>query len=131
MERRMEDEDTTRIEAIPIALPNNAKIYVRAAVAGGREQVVAPSAYSFGNVALAIEGVAQSITGVWERVKPAKATIEFGVQIGVESGQLTTLFVKGTGSADLKVTMEWSLQPEQKPGEAEQKPTEPEQKSGK
>ena len=30
-----------------------------------------------------------------------------GVQVGIESGKLTALLVKGTGNANLKITLEW------------------------
>ena len=41
------------------------------------------------------------------RVKPDHATVEFGVDASVEAGGLTALIVKGTGSATLKITLEW------------------------
>lgn len=99
-------EDRTMVEIIPAQLPNGAKVLVQATVAGGREAVVA-GIPSFTDVTEALEGIAQSITEVWEKVKPSKASVEFGIQMGIESGKITAMFVKGTGSADLKVTMEW------------------------
>jgi len=99
-------EDRTRVEIIPTQLPNGTEVLVQAMVAGGREPVLAGKP-SFTDVTEALEGIAQSITAVWEKVKPSKASVEFGIQIGIESGKITAMFVKGTGSADLKVTMEW------------------------
>jgi hypothetical protein len=40
-------------------------------------------------------------------VRPDRGTVEFGIDVGVESGALTALVVKGTGTATLKVTLEW------------------------
>ena len=42
-----------------------------------------------------------------QKVKPRAASVEFGLEIGIESGQLTALLVKGTGTANLKITLEW------------------------
>jgi Trypsin-co-occurring domain 1 len=43
-----------------------------------------------------------------EQVKPKKATVEFGIEVATEGGSLTALLVKGTGKANLKITLEWS-----------------------
>lgn len=104
----MEDRtvDRTKVETLPAELPNGAKVLVQVTVVGGREVVIAGMA-SFTDVTKTLEGIAESVVAVWDKVKPSKASVEFGLQIGLESGQLTAMFVKGTGSADLKVTMEW------------------------
>ncbi len=62
---------------------------------------------SFDGVAESIEAVAERVTTALQHVKPDRATVEFGVDVGVESGALTGLIVKGTGNATLKVTLEW------------------------
>jgi hypothetical protein len=41
------------------------------------------------------------------KVKPKKASVEFSLKVGVESGKLTSLLVKGTGEGNLKITLEW------------------------
>ncbi|MEH2233467.1 MAG: CU044_2847 family protein [Nostoc sp.] len=53
------------------------------------------------------EDVAGSLKDISETVKPDKFSVKLGLQIGVESGQLTALIVKGTGTANLEITMEW------------------------
>ncbi|MEH2425238.1 MAG: CU044_2847 family protein [Nostoc sp.] len=53
------------------------------------------------------EDVAGSLKDISQTVKPDKFSIKLGLQIGVESGQLTALIVKGTGTANLEITMEW------------------------
>ncbi|MGE5636930.1 MAG: CU044_2847 family protein [Nocardioidaceae bacterium] len=62
---------------------------------------------SFEGVAESIQAVAERVTAALEQAKPDKAAVEFGVDVGVESGALTGLIAKGTGSATLKVTLEW------------------------
>ncbi|MBD2409592.1 hypothetical protein FACHB389_09070 [Nostoc calcicola FACHB-389] len=53
------------------------------------------------------EDVASTLKDISETVKPDKFSVKLGLQIGVESGQLTALIVKGTGTANLEITMEW------------------------
>jgi hypothetical protein len=62
---------------------------------------------SFDGVVDSIEAIAASIDGLLKRVSPKRATVELGFDVGVETGGLTALLVKGKGSATLTVTLEW------------------------
>ena len=60
------------------------------------------------------EGVEEAIVKISERVKaaiqsaaPKTASVEFGIDVSVESSGLTGLLAKGSGSANLKVTLTW------------------------
>jgi hypothetical protein len=68
----------------------------------------------FGRPLSGFDGVFQSIgelakkfNEVLVEAKPKSASIKFGVELGYESGQLTALIVKGTGKANLEITLEW------------------------
>lgn len=100
---------TTRI--IPVSVEDKRTIYVQATVLGG-EQDIAVRLPSFEGVSDAIEGIAKSLTRTMEKVKPRKATVEFGLELAVESGKLTALLVKGSGTASLTVTLEWGGDPQ-------------------
>ena len=63
---------------------------------------------SFDGVERSIEAIAARMTAALDRVKPDRAAVEFGIDVGVEAGALTALVVKGTGTATLKVTLEWT-----------------------
>jgi hypothetical protein len=113
----MENPKGSRIENIPVQLENGAFIRVEATVIGSSIQVgdgeeiesdVGASIQSFKEVTDAIEGIAGSVVESLKKFKPSKSSIEFGVEFGYESGQLTALIVKGTGRANLKITMEWT-----------------------
>lgn len=57
------------------------------------------------------EMISQISGSIWEKLaiaKAKKATVEFGIEIGLEAGQLTAMLVKGTGKANIKITLEWS-----------------------
>ena len=96
----------SRRDIVPVQLPNGQIMQVEVAALGGEEEV-GLSGFSFDGVTGAIEEIARTITGALEKVKPRKATVEFGVDVALESGKLTALLVKGTGTASLKITLEW------------------------
>lgn len=96
----------TRQELIPVRLANGVQIRVAATLLGGNEGV-AIKPLSFDEIADTIEGIAGSLNAALQKVKPKKASVEFGLEVAVESGALTALLVKGTGTATLKITLEW------------------------
>jgi hypothetical protein len=61
----------------------------------------------FSEVTTAIESLAKDIAESVQRIKPDKAKVKFGIEIGIESGKLTPVLVKGTATANLEITLEW------------------------
>jgi hypothetical protein len=55
-----------------------------------------------------ISQVSSSIGDKLAKAKAKKAVVEFGIEIGLEAGQLTAMIVKGSGKANIKITLEWS-----------------------
>ncbi len=51
--------------------------------------------------------IASPLREIHQAVQPDKMSITLGVDISIESSQLTALIVKGGGSANLEITMEW------------------------
>ncbi|KAM3090798.1 CU044_2847 family protein [Phormidesmis sp. 146-35] len=112
----MEISKESQTENIPVYLENGSLIRVEATVIGSSIQVevgeeiesdVGVRTQSLKEVTDAIEGIAGSVVESLNKFKPSKSSIEFGVEFGYESGNLTALIVKGTGKANLKITMEW------------------------
>jgi hypothetical protein len=112
---------------VPVVLANGVRVHVEAsrtgapagaARSGERDVAYAPPDSAERDVALvpadfdgvsrAIEGIANSLTQAIQRIAPKKTTIEFGLELQLDSGALTALIVKGSGKSNLKVTMEWS-----------------------
>ncbi len=68
----------------------------------------------FQPVADAIEGVVQMIAVPIQKVKPKQATVKVGIELTIirrigydnESGQLTVVIVKGSGTGNLEMTLE-------------------------
>jgi hypothetical protein len=97
----------TRTEIIKAELANGAIVHIQATALGGEEEV-AFTLPSFKEVTDAIEGIAESVVTALQKVKkPKKANVEFGLEVALESGQLTALLVKGSGTANLKIMLEW------------------------
>jgi hypothetical protein len=99
-------DDETRTEIVEAKLEGGQIIRIQATPLGGQERV-GVALPSFKEVTDAVEGIAQSVTASLAKVKPRRATVEFGLQIGLESGNLTAIIVKGSGTANLKITLEW------------------------
>lgn len=93
-------------QAIKTQLPDGTIIYVQARSFGGEQQVSA-HVPDFEEVTRAISGIAKPLVHMLEEIKPRKATLEFGVEIVVESGRLTSMLVKGSAEASLTITLEW------------------------
>ncbi len=96
----------TRQELVPVKLANGTQIRVAATMLGGEEDV-AFKLLSFDEVTNTIEGIAGSLNAALQKVKPKKASVEFGLEVAVESGKLTSLLVNSSGTATLKITLEW------------------------
>ena len=95
-------------EIVSIQLDNGTIVKVRAPVVGGYEDVVSLDALlPFENVTNTIEAIAGAMTKTLDKIKPDKASVEFGIEVGIDSGTLTTLLAKATGSGNLKITLEW------------------------
>jgi|SRR5579872_7293047 len=100
--------DEGRSEIISAELEDGISISIQATPLGGQELVGSvPGSRAFKEVTDTVESLARAMVGTLKKVKPRTATVEFGLQIGVESGKLTALLVKGTGNANLKITLEW------------------------
>lgn len=102
----------SRSETVPVQLPNGV---VRVEVANTGREDVGFDLKEFQPVADAIEGVVQMIAAPIQRVKPKKATVKFGMELAIEAGQLTAVIVKGSGKANLEITLEWETQPKGEP----------------
>lgn len=104
-------------EIVPMTLDNGTTISIEATLLGGEEDV-ALTTFSFQEVTHALEAIAASLTKSLSRIKPQRASVELGVSFGIESGVLTAILVKGTGTANLKITLEWGEQASQEAGNA-------------
>ncbi len=101
----------SRSNTVPVQLPNGAIVKVEVA-STGREDV-GFDVKQFQPVADAIEGVVQMIAAPIQKVKPKKASVKFGMELAIESGQLTAVIVRGSGKGNLEILLEWEAQPKE------------------
>ena len=105
---------TQTTKQVAFQLPNGRSVSFEANVSsdetatGGVEtDVVGFKDAAFSEVTSILEGIATALIPVIDAASPSKLTVEFGMDIGLETGQITALIVKGTGKANLKITLEW------------------------
>lgn len=97
----------TRTEVVKAVLPSGVSLSVETSILGGEEDVSAAQLLQFADFSDAIGGLAELTKAAVAQVRPQKTTIEFGLELGLESGKLSAILVKGTGKANFKVTLEW------------------------
>jgi len=95
-----------RTTIIPVKMNDGTIMRVQATVLPGGGDV-ASNLLPFEGVSEAIESISKTIIASFEKVKPRKASVEFGLEVAAESGKLTALLVKGSGTASLKIVLEW------------------------
>ena len=101
-----------RSERIRVLLPNGTEIWAEAQGVGPKEAEVAgfdslKGALSLDTLRDAIEGMGALALAALEKIKPDGVSVEFGIELAVDNGQITALWVKGSGKANLKITLSW------------------------
>ncbi len=106
-----------RTEIMKVRLDEKTIISVQAENLDGQPLIAAELPPAFDEISPAIEGIAKTVIQTMRRIGLSKGAVEFGLQVAVEAGHLTTLLVKGSEAASLKITLEWdrSLSPSTRP----------------
>jgi len=99
-------DERTRTEWQPLDLDGGARAYLEV-VPRGRQEVGVLDAIPFDQVMETLNQIARGLEAAIETAKPSKAAVEIGVEFGLEAGQLVALIARGTGKANLKITLEW------------------------
>ncbi|MEM9452171.1 MAG: CU044_2847 family protein [Cyanobacteria bacterium P01_E01_bin.6] len=105
-------EPTTR--RIPVDLGDGVIVQmdVVATGSGGLQEVSGGGRLPFLGVLKGMTKVAEVIAGSIQRAKPNKATVTYGLEVGIEEGSLMAAIVRGSGSANFEITLEWENKPE-------------------
>ena len=98
----METESTI----VQVELSDGTQVNIEATPVG--EQQIAARTLPFEEAAAAIGSIAQDISTAVQKAKSDKAQVKFGLEISVESKGLSALLAKGSGKANLEVTLEWN-----------------------
>jgi hypothetical protein len=95
----------TIIEPIAVELPSGAKIHVESTDLGGSEEV-AVRVPRLEEVIEPLRELSELLLQAVSELGTRRVTLEFGIGVAIESGQLVTLIAKGSAQANLKVTVE-------------------------
>ena len=90
---------------ITVELTDGTSVRVEATSIGDRK--INFQTRPFQEVTTVIESLTQEIAETLHKVKPDRATVKFGIDIGIESGKLTAVLAKGSSNANLEITLEW------------------------
>ena len=101
------NDDQTKWQKIKLSDENDRQIYLEVLDRGGRQEVGILDAIPFEQVIEIMGEVAQGIGNTLGKAKPTKASVELGVEFGLENGQLVGLIARGSGKANLKISLEW------------------------
>ena len=96
----------SRTERVPVKLPGGTIIMVELEQTGRED--VAFDIKPFKQVTDALEEITAALAETLQKNKPDKASVKFGMELAVESGQLTAVIVKGSGNANFEITLEWA-----------------------
>ncbi|MEM9092537.1 MAG: CU044_2847 family protein [Cyanobacteria bacterium P01_F01_bin.53] len=94
-------------QPVSLELEDGTRLWVEARSLGGEEDVGIGDVLKFEEVTKVVGGIAKGLKQTFDMVKPKKAAVEFGLEVGLESGKLTTLLVQDEVKANLKITLEW------------------------
>ncbi len=97
-------EDNVRIVPVQVG---SATLRVEARDLGGPEKVGILDSLAFTEVTAALEAIGAALARSIATIRPQRATVELGVEVGLEAGQLVALLTKASGKGNLKVTLEW------------------------
>ena len=92
---------------VPLKVDDTTTVFLEGVVLDPEEDVSFEEG-EFKKITDSIEAVAKKLSESIRKAKPQKASVEFSVEVGIESGVLTTLIAKGTGTSTFKVTLEWA-----------------------
>jgi len=84
-------------QVVTAELADGTVVRLEARTVGSTQEDVSAlgKALKFDGVVKAVESISTAMTEALARVKPDRATVEFGVDVALESGGLTALLVKG------------------------------------
>ena len=96
--------DSQRITTVPEDGP---PFGIQVATLTSKEKDIVSEPLPFKEVANSIESIAKAILTTLQKVKPQRASVEFGIEIAASEGKLLAVVVRGDAKANLKITLEW------------------------
>lgn len=97
-----------RTKPITIMLDNSTSIQFETTIPRGEQDISDTKiVMEYEKFSASIEKIASQTIEPLKKLKAKKITLKMGLALGLESGGLTAMIVKGTGNANMEVTIEW------------------------
>jgi hypothetical protein len=103
---KLEDGTIIGIETIPSSVK-------------GLAEITSDMEHPFVDITNSIESIAHAVLTTLRKVKPRKASVEFGIEVAAQEGRLFAVVVRGDGKANMKITLEWGEDSASLPNEQE------------
>ncbi len=95
---------------LQVELPNGQVIWARVATEGpadvGTSDVVRK--LRLDDLRETVAGVTHSVAKAIENLRPDQVSLEFGIELAVKTGKLTSVLAEGSATGNLKLTMSWN-----------------------
>ena len=98
---------TVPTTVIDVSVPGDYPVALRAVTLGGAQDVGALDKLNLDGVADTIKSIADTLGEALKAATPDKAGVEFGLEVAVKGGKLVSLITEASGTATLKVNLEW------------------------
>ena len=69
----------------------------------GIDELSSDAEHPFKDIADSIESLANAVKTTLKKVRPQKASVEFGIEFAAEQGKLLAVVVRGEGKANMKL----------------------------
>jgi hypothetical protein len=99
-------EHPTMLRTIPVVLEDG-KTFRLEVRESGYQDVGVLDALPFDGFADILETLGRTLSSVVKKIGPNKASIEFGMEVGIEAGKLTAVVCQGKATANFTVKLEW------------------------
>ena len=107
----MDNNPTLQWQRVALTSSTADEVYLEVLGHGGREKVGLTESIPFERITTILEGIAEHLGKALEKASPTKATVELGVEFALQEGKLVALIARGSGKANLKVSLEWDRTP--------------------
>ena len=101
----MQNEQT---KPITVKLDDQTTIQFETTVPRGEQDISdTKMVMEYEKFSMSVEKIASQTIEPLKKLQAKKITLKMGLALGIESGGLTAMIVKGTGKANMEVTIEW------------------------
>ena len=99
---------TERTKPITVKLDDQTTIQFESTIPRGEQDISdTKMVMEYEKFSMSVEKIASQTIEPLKKLKAKKVTLKMGLALGLESGALTAMLVKGTGKANMEVIIEW------------------------